>query len=311
MAPCPVRGIEGGRMQVGLMAPQGWKGEYDGWGPADAWARTIELAEQAEDARVRVALGLRPLPHRARSRPTRSPSSRSRSWPRWRWSTEPRPARPHGRLHGVPQPGPDGQAGLDHRRHQRRPVRARHRRRLEGGRVAGLRLRLPDRSASGWPPSATISRSSRGCSRPAGRPYRGRLRPRPRRDQRARRASSSRASRSSSAATARGVTAGYAIRYRRRAELRVPRARRDRRADGRRPRSAARRRAATRRRCGSRCTPATRTCATPGQARVDRLAAFAAIGLDRIVCFPTRWSPTLEAQAAFAEDCRAAGVDQA
>ena len=35
-------------MQVGLMAPQGWKGEYDGWDPADAWARTIELAEQAE-----------------------------------------------------------------------------------------------------------------------------------------------------------------------------------------------------------------------------------------------------------------------
>lgn len=35
-------------MQVGLMAPQGWKGEYDGWPPADAWARTIELARQAE-----------------------------------------------------------------------------------------------------------------------------------------------------------------------------------------------------------------------------------------------------------------------
>src|SRR3954451_22155712 len=36
-------------MQVGLMAPQGWKGEYDGWDPADAWARTIELAHQAEE----------------------------------------------------------------------------------------------------------------------------------------------------------------------------------------------------------------------------------------------------------------------
>ena len=31
-------------MQVGLMAPQGWKGEYDGWDPADAWARTVDLA---------------------------------------------------------------------------------------------------------------------------------------------------------------------------------------------------------------------------------------------------------------------------
>src|SRR6476469_3724916 len=36
-------------MQVGLMAPQGWKHEYDGWDPAAAWARTIELAGQAED----------------------------------------------------------------------------------------------------------------------------------------------------------------------------------------------------------------------------------------------------------------------
>ena len=35
-------------MQIGLMAPQGWKGEYDGWAPADAWNRTIELARQAE-----------------------------------------------------------------------------------------------------------------------------------------------------------------------------------------------------------------------------------------------------------------------
>ena len=35
-------------MQVGLMIPQGWKGEYDGWAPADAWARSIELTRQAE-----------------------------------------------------------------------------------------------------------------------------------------------------------------------------------------------------------------------------------------------------------------------
>jgi F420-dependent oxidoreductase-like protein len=36
-------------MQVGLMAPQGWKGEYDGWDPAEAWKRTVELARQAEE----------------------------------------------------------------------------------------------------------------------------------------------------------------------------------------------------------------------------------------------------------------------
>ncbi len=35
-------------MKVGLMAPQGWKREYDGWDPAAAWARTVELARHAE-----------------------------------------------------------------------------------------------------------------------------------------------------------------------------------------------------------------------------------------------------------------------
>jgi alkanesulfonate monooxygenase SsuD/methylene tetrahydromethanopterin reductase-like flavin-dependent oxidoreductase (luciferase family) len=45
-----------------------------------------------------------------------------------------------------------------------------------------------------------------------------------------------------------------------------------------------------------------------GQRRVDRLGRMAEIGLDRLVAFPTRWSPTLEAQAAFADDCRAAGI---
>jgi hypothetical protein len=45
-----------------------------------------------------------------------------------------------------------------------------------------------------------------------------------------------------------------------------------------------------------------------GQARTDLLAAYAAIGLDRAVAFPTRWDPTVDAQAAFAEDCRAAGI---
>ena len=45
-----------------------------------------------------------------------------------------------------------------------------------------------------------------------------------------------------------------------------------------------------------------------GQARVDRLGEINAVGLDRVVCFPTRWDPTADAQAAFAEDCRAAGI---
>lgn len=35
-------------MQVGLLIPQGWKGEYDGWDPAAAWARSMELTRHAE-----------------------------------------------------------------------------------------------------------------------------------------------------------------------------------------------------------------------------------------------------------------------
>ncbi len=46
-----------------------------------------------------------------------------------------------------------------------------------------------------------------------------------------------------------------------------------------------------------------------GQQRVDLMAAFAATGLDRIVCFPTKYDPSLEAQAAFADDCIAAGIE--
>jgi F420-dependent oxidoreductase-like protein len=45
-----------------------------------------------------------------------------------------------------------------------------------------------------------------------------------------------------------------------------------------------------------------------GQERVDVIAAFRELGLDRLICFPTRYGPTAEVQAAFAEDCLAAGV---
>ena len=36
-------------MQVGVMIPQGWKYEYNGWDPATAWARTLDLARHAEE----------------------------------------------------------------------------------------------------------------------------------------------------------------------------------------------------------------------------------------------------------------------
>ena len=46
----------------------------------------------------------------------------------------------------------------------------------------------------------------------------------------------------------------------------------------------------------------------PGEARVDLIGRYAGIGVDRIVCFPTKRDPSFEAQARFAEDCVAAGV---
>ena len=36
----------------------------------------------------------------------------------------------------------------------------------------------------------------------------------------------------------------------------------------------------------------------------DVLGALDRIGLDRIVCFPARWDPTVEAQERFAEDAK-------
>jgi F420-dependent oxidoreductase-like protein len=36
-------------MKVGIIVPQGWTGEYDGWDPAVAWRRTLALARQADD----------------------------------------------------------------------------------------------------------------------------------------------------------------------------------------------------------------------------------------------------------------------
>jgi F420-dependent oxidoreductase-like protein len=36
-------------MKAGVIVPQGWTGEYDGWDPSKAWTRTVEVARQAED----------------------------------------------------------------------------------------------------------------------------------------------------------------------------------------------------------------------------------------------------------------------
>jgi F420-dependent oxidoreductase-like protein len=36
-------------MKVGVIVPQGWQGEYDGWDPLEAWERTTRVARQAEE----------------------------------------------------------------------------------------------------------------------------------------------------------------------------------------------------------------------------------------------------------------------
>jgi F420-dependent oxidoreductase-like protein len=35
-------------MKIGVIVPQGWVGEYDGWEPLDAWQRTVHVARQAD-----------------------------------------------------------------------------------------------------------------------------------------------------------------------------------------------------------------------------------------------------------------------
>ena len=35
-------------MKLGVIVPQGWTGEYDGWDPLEAWQRTIAVAQDAE-----------------------------------------------------------------------------------------------------------------------------------------------------------------------------------------------------------------------------------------------------------------------
>ena len=35
-------------MKVGVIVPQGWQGEYEGWEPDRAWRRTVAVAQQAE-----------------------------------------------------------------------------------------------------------------------------------------------------------------------------------------------------------------------------------------------------------------------
>jgi F420-dependent oxidoreductase-like protein len=290
-------------MQVGLLTPQGWKGEYDGWEPAAAWARTIELSTQAE------ALGFESL-----------------------WVFD--------HFHTVPQPTDEitfeSFSVLSALAMATERVRLGHMVICTGFRnpaltakmaatidvISGGRFELG--IGAGWKeeewraygygfPTLGERMAALGDHLEVIRAMLG----------------PDRATFDGRYAHVRGainmpkglqphipvivggngerVTAGYAIRYADELNyvfLSVA--------------EVAERMAAVRARCEREGRdPATlrfslytrdEDMRPTGQARVDTVAGLAEIGLDRIVCFPTRWSPTAETQAAFAEDCRAAGV---
>lgn len=291
-------------MQVGLMAPQGWKGEYDGWDPAEAWQRTVELARQAED------LGFESL-----------------------WVFD--------HFHTVPEPTDEitfeSFSVLSALAMATRRVRLGHMVVCTGFRnpahtaklsstidvISGGRFELG--IGAGWkkdewlaygygfPPIGerldALGDDLEVISRmfaPGRATYEGRH-----------------AHVRDAINVPKGIqqpripiivggngerrTAGYAIRF----------------ADELNyvflgPDEIAERMVAVRRRCEEEGRdPATlrfslyardEEMRDAGRARIDLLDRFRGIGLDRIVAFPTRWSPTAEAQAAFADDVRAAGI---
>ncbi len=291
-------------MQVGLMAPQGWKGEYDGWAPAEAWARTVELAQHAE------AAGFEAL-----------------------WVFD--------HFHTVPRPTDEitfeSFSVLAALAMATTRVRLGHMVICAGFRNPALTAKLSSTLdvisggrfelgiGAGWKEEEW---RAYGYGFPTLAERMGALG-----DQLeiiTAMLSPDRSTYDGAYHSVRGainvptglqqpripiivggngkqVTAGYAIRY----------------ADelnyvflesG----EVAARMASVRQRCEDEGRdPASlrfslyvsdEAMRTAGQARIDTVAEFAAIGLDRLVCFPTRWSPTVEAQEAFAADCRAAGI---
>jgi F420-dependent oxidoreductase-like protein len=291
-------------MQVGLMAPQGWKGEYDGWQPRDAWARTLDLAAQAE------TLGFESL-----------------------WVFD--------HFHTVPEPTDEmtleSFAVLGALAVATERVRLGHMVVCTGFRNPALTAKM----------SSTIDVISggrfelgigAGWKEDEWRAYGYDFPPLAERlavlgDHLAvitAMFAPGRATVEGQYASVRGaineprglqepripiivggngpkVTAGYAIQYA--DELNYVFLGPDEIAD-------------RMRQVRERCETEGRDPATlrfslyardehmrdAGAARVDLIGRFAAIGLDRLVAFPTRWSPTADAQAAFAEDCAAAGV---
>jgi F420-dependent oxidoreductase-like protein len=294
-------------MQVGLMVPQGWKGEYDGWPAADAWTRTVELAMNAE------ALGFESL-----------------------WVFD--------HFHTVPAPTDEitfeSFSVLSALAMATSRVRLGHMVVCTGFRNPALTAKLSSTIdvisggrfelgiGAGWKeeewraygygfPTLGERMAALGDHLEV---IQAMLRP-------------GRASFEGRFAHVRGainmpkglqepripiivggngqrVTAGYAIRYADELNLvflsaedcaaRIRAVRQRCEAEGRDPSTL-------------RFSLYTRDeeMRDMGQARIDAIAGFKAIGLDRIVCFPGRWAPTIEAQERFAEDVQAAGIELA
>jgi F420-dependent oxidoreductase-like protein len=291
-------------MQIGLMAPQGWKGEYDGWDPAAAWARTLELANQAE------GLGFESL-----------------------WVFD--------HFHTVPDPTDEitfeSFSVLSALAMATRRVRLGHMVVCTAFRNPGLTAKLTSTLdvisggrfelgiGAGWKRDEWLAY---GYGFP---PIGIRLdQLRDHLEVITRMLGPGRATFRGEHATVEGAinvpkgiqphiplivggngrrrTAGLAIRF----------------ADELNfvfltPAEVSERMAEVRDRCQEQGRdPATMRFSMyasddamrpRGQERVDMLGQLLATGLDRLVAFPTRWSPTTDAQAAFAEDCRAAGIE--
>ena len=169
-------------MQIGLVLPQGYFNEFEGWEPGRAWARIVELAQTAERARLRIDLDRRARPVEVAGRVDRLRLLGA--------VVRPGAARAAGRHRAdrpeldVPQPGDHRQGRRDPRRDQWRPPDARPGRRVQGQRGRRVRPRLPEPQG----PDGVAVRALRDhlAGDPAGRAgllVRGDLRPGRRPDQ--------------------------------------------------------------------------------------------------------------------------------
>ena len=129
--------------RFGAFAPQGWKTELAGIdGAAAQWQRCLDTALDRRGARLRLDLGLRPLPQRADARP-RSGVRVLDDDGGARAGHVHDPARADGELHLVPATDAHREDHQLDRRHLRWSPRLGCRRRLVRARVPRLRLRLP------------------------------------------------------------------------------------------------------------------------------------------------------------------------